>query len=133
MQFHLNAAGGRSDDRWAIPRQHSFDDPLEHRHSYNPGDAAGIFGVEKGFDGDGGFGTHRERDFAEERVARGDAQKPHLCVVEISWGVRVRTSNQEGAIMANPSTNLKVEPKQYEASKSTWDEIAVSKPFQDLM
>jgi uncharacterized membrane protein (DUF485 family) len=36
--------------------------------------------------------------------------------------------------MANAAKDLQgVQPKQYEASQSTWDEIAESKPFQDLM
>jgi uncharacterized membrane protein (DUF485 family) len=36
--------------------------------------------------------------------------------------------------MANTTKDLQgVQPKQYEASQSTWDEIAESKPFQDLM
>src|SRR5450755_392857 len=36
--------------------------------------------------------------------------------------------------MANAAKDLQgVQPKQYQASQSTWDEIAESKPFQDLM
>jgi uncharacterized membrane protein (DUF485 family) len=36
--------------------------------------------------------------------------------------------------MGNGARNAEVaQPKQYQASKSTWDEIAESKPFQDLM
>ena len=36
--------------------------------------------------------------------------------------------------MANDARDLDVtQPKQYRASKSTWDEIAASRPFQDLM
>ena len=36
--------------------------------------------------------------------------------------------------MANAAKNLEIaQPKQYQASKSTWDEIAASKQFQDLM
>ncbi len=36
--------------------------------------------------------------------------------------------------MADAAKNLDVvQPKQYQASQSTWDEIAESKPFQDLM
>jgi uncharacterized membrane protein (DUF485 family) len=36
--------------------------------------------------------------------------------------------------MANAAGNLETaQPKQYQASKSTWDEIAASKEFQDLM
>ncbi|MGA2100227.1 MAG: DUF485 domain-containing protein [Candidatus Sulfotelmatobacter sp.] len=36
--------------------------------------------------------------------------------------------------MANAARNLDVvQGKQYEASQSTWDEIAESKPFKDLM
>jgi len=36
--------------------------------------------------------------------------------------------------MANAAGNLEVaQPKQYQASKSTWDEIAASNAFQDLM
>ena len=36
--------------------------------------------------------------------------------------------------MANNATDLDVAPtKQYHASQSTWDEIATSRPFQDLM
>jgi uncharacterized membrane protein (DUF485 family) len=36
--------------------------------------------------------------------------------------------------MANAPRNLEVAtPKQYEASQSTWDEIAESRPFKDLM
>jgi uncharacterized membrane protein (DUF485 family) len=36
--------------------------------------------------------------------------------------------------MGNPAGSLEVgQPKRYEAPKSTWDEIAGSKAFQDLM
>jgi uncharacterized membrane protein (DUF485 family) len=36
--------------------------------------------------------------------------------------------------MANAARNLEIaRPKQYQASKSTWDEIAASKEFRDLM
>jgi uncharacterized membrane protein (DUF485 family) len=36
--------------------------------------------------------------------------------------------------MADAANNLEVlQPKQYQASQSTWDEIAESKAFQDLM
>jgi uncharacterized membrane protein (DUF485 family) len=36
--------------------------------------------------------------------------------------------------MANDARDLDVaQPKQYQASQSTWDEIAASRPFQDLM
>jgi len=36
--------------------------------------------------------------------------------------------------MANDARDLDVaQPKQYRASQSTWDEIAASRPFQDLM
>jgi len=36
--------------------------------------------------------------------------------------------------MANAARNLEIaEPKQYQASKSTWDEIAASREFRDLM
>jgi uncharacterized membrane protein (DUF485 family) len=36
--------------------------------------------------------------------------------------------------MGNAARNFEIaEPKQYKASKSTWDEIADSKKFQDLM
>src|SRR5260370_38851641 len=36
--------------------------------------------------------------------------------------------------MANEPKSLEIAPpKGYQASKSTWDEIAESKPFQDLM
>jgi uncharacterized membrane protein (DUF485 family) len=36
--------------------------------------------------------------------------------------------------MANDTRDLDVaQPKQYQASQSTWDEIAASRPFQDLM
>ena len=36
--------------------------------------------------------------------------------------------------MANAARNLEIaQPKQYQAAKSTWDEIAASRQFQDLM
>jgi uncharacterized membrane protein (DUF485 family) len=36
--------------------------------------------------------------------------------------------------MGNAAGKLdEAQPKQYQASQSTWDEIAASKPFQDLM
>jgi len=36
--------------------------------------------------------------------------------------------------MANAARNLEIaQPKQYQASQSTWDKIAESKQFQDLM
>src|SRR5271169_976469 len=36
--------------------------------------------------------------------------------------------------MANAARNLEIaQPKQYQASQSTWDAIASSKPFLDLM
>jgi uncharacterized membrane protein (DUF485 family) len=40
----------------------------------------------------------------------------------------------EGESMGNaPNDAAVTSPKQYQAAQSTWDEIAASKPFQDLM
>jgi uncharacterized membrane protein (DUF485 family) len=41
---------------------------------------------------------------------------------------------QRGELMPNAAKDLDIaHPKQYRASQSTWDAIANSKPFQDLM